>query len=125
MEEKELGKKTGTSIFGNSLYVKKFENGCIIKKKGQTELLLDKDDMESLALNIRHYSKYCPLYTHVEVSTIKKRFADNKEVCDFVDKVLKDQLTYEELNGKFGVSTPELSVGSKPADDENKKSGQA
>lgn len=95
MEEKELGKKKGTMVYGGTLSIKKFENGVIIKKRNQGQLILDSQDAGMLALNLRKFS-YPKLFTEPQLETLKKKFKDNKDVCDFVDKIIHDKLKYSE-----------------------------
>ncbi len=96
MEEKELKNKKSTTVYGGSLSIMKFENGVRIKKRNQGKLILDDKDAGELALVLRTYS-YPKLYTSVQLNAIKKKFKDNEEVCSFVDRVLKNELKYEEL----------------------------
>jgi len=96
MNKKDLGKKITTMQHGNSLWIKIFDKGATVRVKGQEELILDESDAGRIALDLRKFS-YPKMYTEPQLSAIKKKFPKNKEVCAFVDRVLKDDLTYEEI----------------------------
>ena len=52
-----LGKWEGTSGHNSDLWVKKFENGVKIRKKGQGEITLDILEIFDVLFNLRKYPK--------------------------------------------------------------------
>jgi len=93
--QKSLGKKKSTRQYGNSLFIKVFEEGATIRIKGQSELTLDKSDAGDVALTLREFS-YPKMFTEPQLNAIKKKFSNNPDVCAFVNRVIDDDLKYEE-----------------------------
>lgn len=91
-----LGKKEETLQMGNHFWIKKFENGIKLRKKGQGEVTLEVYDVFEMLLFLRKYCKRnaCPiLLTNLDLIYIYQKYPETKE---FVERLLLDEVTYKE-----------------------------
>ena len=91
-----LGKKTETIQMSNDFWVKKFDNGVKIRKKGQGELTLEVMDVFEMLLFLRKFGKRqaFPIFlTAVDMTYVWQKYPETKE---FTEKLLMDEVTDDE-----------------------------
>ena len=91
-----LGKWKGTTGHNNVVWIKKFENGVKIRKKGQGEISLNPIEVFELLYDLRKYPKKygSPIFlTSLDLMYIYMKYTKTKE---FVERLLTDEVTYEE-----------------------------
>lgn len=91
-----LGKKEGTFGIGNLFWIKKFQNGIKLRKKGQGEITLEVYDVFEMLLFLRKYCKRAGcsiLLTNLDLIYVWQKYPETKE---FVERLLLDEVAYEE-----------------------------
>lgn len=91
-----LGKKEGTFCSGNTIWIKKFENGVKIRKKEQGEITLGVSETWEILRYLRDFCKRhsFPIFlTSLDLTYLWQKYPETKE---FVEKLLLDEVTYEE-----------------------------
>jgi len=91
-----LGKPTGTIQMSNNFWIKKFENGVKLRKKGEGEISLDDYQVMELLFSLRKFGKgkAIPLFlSSIDLIPIYQKFPKTKE---FVERLLTDEVTDEE-----------------------------
>ncbi len=91
-----LGKRIGTYQGGNDFWIKKYENGVKIRKKGQEELTLDIVEIFEMLLCLRKYPiKFGNpiLLNSLDLSFVWQKYPDTKE---FVERLLMDKVSNKE-----------------------------
>ncbi len=91
-----IGKPIGTAGFGNRLWVKKFENGVKIRKKGEGQITLQVQEVWETLMYLRKYSKrnaFPILLTSVDLTYVWQKYPETKE---FIEKLLMDEVMDEE-----------------------------
>jgi hypothetical protein len=89
-----LGKQTGTTQLSNNLWIKSFEGGVKIRKKGLTELEFDETEIGFISLLCRKYS-YPKMFTEPELYYIIHKFPETKK---FIFKLINGELTSKEID---------------------------
>lgn len=90
--ELNLGKWEGTHGMNNDFWIKKFENGVKIRKKGQGELTLSVSDVFDILITLRKFGKRqaFPIFLHsIDLIPIWQKYPETKEFCEriILDKV--------------------------------------
>ena len=96
----DVTKHHSTQSVSNQLYVKHYKNGwpgVSIKMRSQGEIIMPDYLAGDLALLLRKYSNL-KLYTSVQVAWIMEKFKHNKDVVDFVGRIMGDKVTLEEID---------------------------
>jgi len=91
-----LGKKTGTFGGGNRFWIKRYENGVKIRKKGQGELTLDIVEVFDILLTLQKYPKKFgnPIFlTSLDLMYVWQKYPETKE---FVERLLMDEVSDKE-----------------------------
>ncbi len=95
--EVDVTKHSSTTSVGNQLYIKKYKNGVAIRMRGQSEIIMTEHLAGDLALILREYSAP-KLYTSVELGYIMQKFKFNKDVVEFVQRILDNKVTLDEMD---------------------------
>ncbi len=91
-----FGKWEGTISSNNSLFIKKFDNGVKIRKRGQSEIGLGVDEVFQILQFLRKFCKrngFPIQLDSLDMTYVWQKFPETKE---FIDKLLCDDVTYEE-----------------------------
>ena len=95
--EVDVTKHSSTTSVGNQLYIKKYKNGVAIRMRGQSEIIMTDYLAGDLALILREYSNP-KMYTSIELGYIIRKFKYNKDVVDFVQRILDNKVTLDEID---------------------------
>lgn len=93
-----IGEWEGTTGMNNSLWIKTFENGVKIRKRGQGELTFEVSEIWDILMRLRKFPKrqaFPILLTHYDSIFIWKKYPETKE---FIEKMFKDEVTEKEKN---------------------------
>ena len=96
-QDVDVTKHSSTTSVGNNLYIKKYKNGVAIRMRGQSEIIMNDYLAGDLALILREYSNP-KLYTSVELGWIMLKFKFNKDVVDFVQRILDKKVNVNEVD---------------------------
>jgi|SRR3990167_5465123 len=96
-QDVDVTKHNSTTSVGNNLYIKKYKNGVAIRMRGQSEIIMNDYLAGDLALILREYSNP-KLYTSVELGWIMLKFKFNKDVVDFVQRILDKKVNVNEVD---------------------------
>jgi len=91
-----LGKRIWTTQTGNSFWIKKFENGIKLRKRGEGEITLDLWEVFHTLTFLRKFGKEHkrPILLDVlDMTYVWQKFPETKE---FVEKLLMDEVTDKE-----------------------------
>lgn len=92
----DVTKKQKTISLQGMLYIKFYEKGVAIRMRNQGEIILPLSFAGELALLLREYS-YPKLYTSIQLSWILQKFKYDKDVVKFVERILNNEVTNEEI----------------------------
>ncbi len=92
----KLGKKEETIGIGNSLFIKSFENGVKIRKRGQTEITLDVREVSEILFFLRKIGKKLNLPIYLNIVDLTYVWQKYPETQKFVERLLLDEVDYEE-----------------------------
>ncbi len=92
----DVSRKVKTITLANQLYIKYYEKGVAIRMRNQSEIILPLSFAGELALLFRDYS-FPQLHTSVEFEWVMEKFKYNKGVVEFILRVMKGEVTREEM----------------------------
>ena len=92
-----IGKKEGSmGMLNSGIWIKTFENGVKIRKKGQGELTFEANDIFEIMIHLRKFGKKfnLPIFlTTLEMIYVWQQYPETKE---FIERLLMDEVSDEE-----------------------------
>ncbi len=88
-----LGKKQGTMGHNNSLWIKKFENGVKIRKRGEAEITLSMYEVYEMVMDLRKFCAKVGGYTFFASFDLIPVWQKYPETEEFITRL---------INGKVG-----------------------
>lgn len=90
---KWLGKKKGTSGYNNVFFVKKYENGAILKRKRGGRIIINSIEAGELLYSLKDISPM-KFLSEGELWFVWMKFPETRK---FIERMIKEEVTLEEL----------------------------
>ena len=92
-----LGKKEGTMGLNSNFWIKKFENGIKLRKRGEAEITLEINEVWEMLRYLRKYCKRRNIFkiflTDIDLNYIWQKYPETRE---FIERLLLDEVGEKE-----------------------------
>lgn len=95
-KEFNIGKREETIGLNNSLWIKKFQNGVKLRRRGQGELTFSVDEIWQVLMYLRNFGKRMAFPILLSASDMIPLWQKYPETQEFIQKMLDDEVHDEE-----------------------------